>query len=200
TRMGVSFAKLAPDWKRLSFGRKLTSLPGQNLPAFLQAVLLLPLVGAVLWYEVRDNLNSLLELAWLAPESAAARVGHAIASLLWRAAAFYLVVGVADLVWQRYRYAKQLRMSKQEVRQETKEQEGDPHVKMRIRRLQRDFARRNMMKEIPKATAIVVNPTHYAVAIRYSIMPGFADSGSAPKVIAKGKNYLALRIRQRGIE
>jgi flagellar biosynthetic protein FlhB len=66
---------------------------------------------------------------------------------------------------------------------------------MRIRRLQRDLARRNMMKEIPKATAVIVNPTHYAVAIRYSL-----ESSAAPKVVAKGRNYLAARIRAKAIE
>ena len=66
---------------------------------------------------------------------------------------------------------------------------------MRVRRLQRDFARRNMMKEVPNATAVIVNPTHYSVAIRYSL-----DTLGAPTVVAKGKNYLALRIRQRAIE
>lgn len=86
-------------------------------------------------------------------------------------------------------------MTKQEIREELKEQESSPHVKARIRRIQRDMSRRKMMQEIPNATAVIVNPTHYAVAIRYSV-----ESGAAPKVIAKGKNYLAQRIRQRAIE
>ena len=86
-------------------------------------------------------------------------------------------------------------MSKQEVREESKEQQGDPQVKMRIRRLQRDLARRRMMKEVPAATAVIVNPTHYAVAIRYSI-----ESAAAPKVVAKGKNYVARRIRKLAVE
>ena len=86
-------------------------------------------------------------------------------------------------------------MTKQEVREEVKEQQGNPQIKMRIRRIQRDLARRQMMKEVSKATAVIVNPTHYAVAIRYSL-----DSGAAPKVVAKGKNYLAQRIRKRALE
>ena len=82
-------------------------------------------------------------------------------------------------------------MSKQEVRDEVKESEGNPQIKMRVRKLQRDLLRRNMMKEIEKATAVIVNPTHYAVAIRYR-----SSAMAAPTVVAKGKNYLALRIRQ----
>jgi flagellar biosynthetic protein FlhB len=86
-------------------------------------------------------------------------------------------------------------MSRQELRDEFKDTEGNPQTKARIRRLQRDLRRRNMMKDVAKATAVVVNPTHYAVAIRY-------EQGvmAAPVVVAKGKNYLAARIRRRANE
>jgi flagellar biosynthetic protein FlhB len=86
-------------------------------------------------------------------------------------------------------------MSKQDIREEMKDLEGNPQMKARIRRLQRDRARRQMMKEVPKATAVVVNPTHFAVAIRYVV-----ETMAAPVVVAKGKNYLALRIRQKAVE
>jgi len=195
TRMGISFSKLAPDFKRLNILQRFSSVPAQNVPLFLQALVLLPLVGAVVYYEATENLGAFLDLSWMGPQVAAARVGGVVEMLLWRASGLFLVVGFIDLIWQRHRYTKQLRMSKQELREESKEQEGNPHTKMRIRSLQRDLLRRKMMKEIPKATAVIVNPTHYAVAIRY-----LADSPGAPKVVAKGKNYLALRIRQRAIE
>jgi flagellar biosynthetic protein FlhB len=195
TRMGVSLKKLAPDPQRLNPLKRLASLPSQNGFLFVQALLLLVVVGIALYREITENLDSFLELPWLAPRSAAARVGGAFATLLWRAAGVFLAVGIVDVVWNRRRYTRQLRMSKQEVREEVKEQESSPHVKMRIRRIQRDLARRHMMKQIPTATAVIVNPTHYAVAIRYSM-----DTPGAPRVVAKGKNYLALRIRQRAIE
>ncbi len=86
-------------------------------------------------------------------------------------------------------------MSKQEVRDEAKESDGNPQVKQRIRRLQRDALRRRMMSQVPNATAVIVNPTHFAVAVRYH-----AESMRAPVVVAKGKNYLALRIRQSAVE
>jgi len=89
----------------------------------------------------------------------------------------------------------QLRMTKHEVREEAKEQEGNPQMKARVRRIQRDMARRRMMQAVPTATAVIVNPTHFAVAIHYTM-----ESGSAPRVVAKGKNYLAARIRQKAIE
>ena len=94
------------------------------------------------------------------------------------------------LVRERARFGKRLRMSKQEIRDEARDTEGNPQIKMRVRRLQRDMRRKNMMREVPSATAIIVNPTHYAVALKY-------DQGAmtAPRVVAKGKNYLAARIR-----
>jgi len=106
-----------------------------------------------------------------------------------------MLFGCIDLIRQRRRFAQDLRMSRQEVREEFKETEGNPQMKTRIRRLMRDRIRRNMMKQVPTATAVIVNPTHYAVAIRYQM-----DWASAPTVVAKGKNYLALRIRQRAID
>ena len=195
TKLGISLEKLMPDIKRLNPLKKLTSLPGQNLPVFLQAVLLLPLVAYVVYYEVSENLDAFLELPWMGVQPAIARIGSTIETLLWRAVMLFLVVGICDLLWQRHRYTKQLKMSKHEVKQESKEQQGSPHIKQKIRRLQRDAARRNMMKAIPTATAVIVNPTHYAVAIQYSM-----DGGAAPKVVAKGKNYVAARIRKRAIE
>ena len=195
TKMGISASKLTPDFKRLDPLKKISSLPGQNLPMLLQAVVLLPIIGAAVYFEATENLGSFLELPWMGAQAGAVRIGATISMLMWRAAGLFLVVGFVDLIWQRQRYTKQLRMSKQEVREESKEQEGNPQIKMRVRRLQRDLLRRKMMSEVPKATAVIVNPTHFAVAIRYSV-----DSPGAPKVVAKGKNYLALRIRQKAIE
>jgi flagellar biosynthesis protein FlhB len=106
-----------------------------------------------------------------------------------------MLFGMIDLVRQRRRYSRDMRMSRHDIREEFKETEGNPQMKMRIRRLLRDRIRRNMMKQVPTATAVIVNPTHYAVAIRYEM-----DWTSAPTVVAKGKNYLALRIRQRAVE
>jgi flagellar biosynthetic protein FlhB len=195
TKLGISLEKLIPDIKRLNPLKKLTSLPGQNLPIFLQAVLLLPLIGFVVYYEASENLDAFLELPWMGAQPAMARIGSTIETLLWRAVGLFLLVGVCDLAWQRHRYTKQLRMTKHEVKQESKEQQSSPHIKQKIRRLQRDLARRNMMKAIPTATAVIVNPTHYAVAIKYAM-----EGAAAPKVVAKGKNYVAARIRKRAIE
>jgi flagellar biosynthetic protein FlhB len=195
TRLGISLSKLAPDIKRLNVLKKFSSVPAQNIPLFLQGLALLPVIGMVVYYEATENLNSFLELPWMSAQVAAARVGGVIETLMWRAAALFLVVGIVDLLWQNHRYTKQLKMSKHDIRQESKESEGNPHIKMRIRRLRRDLLRRQMMQDVPTATAVIVNPTHYAVAIHY-----VADAPGAPRVVAKGKNYLAARIRKVAIE
>jgi len=148
TKVGISLEKLMPDIQRLNPLKKLASLPGRNLPVFLQAVLLLPLVAYFVYYEASENLSAFLELPWMGVQPAIARIGSTIETLLWRAVILFLLAGVCDLLWQRHRYTRQLRMSKHEVKQESKEQQGSPHIKQKIRCLQRDAARRNMMKAI----------------------------------------------------
>jgi flagellar biosynthetic protein FlhB len=122
-------------------------------------------------------------------------IGGSIKDLLWKAAFLFLAIGCLDYLRVYRRHNKSLRMSKQELREENKETEGNPQIKGRIRRIQRDLARRNMMKEVAKATAVIVNPTHYSVAIRYEM-----ESMAAPRVLAKGKNYLARRIRELALQ
>ncbi|MGZ0049739.1 flagellar biosynthesis protein FlhB [Brevibacillus gelatini] len=101
------------------------------------------------------------------------------------------ILAILDYVYQRYEHEKNLRMSKQDIKDEHKQSEGDPLIKGKIRERQRSMALRRMMQELPKADVIITNPTHFAVAIRYD-----ASAMSAPTVIAKGQDYLALKIRE----
>jgi flagellar biosynthetic protein FlhB len=101
------------------------------------------------------------------------------------------LVALIDVPFQLWEYHKKLRMTKEEVKRENKEQDGDPHVKARIRSLQREMARRRMMTEVPKADVVVTNPTHFSVALKYD-----ADNMGAPVVVAKGRGEIALRIRE----
>lgn len=195
TRFGFSLKKLIPDLKRLDPAARLRELPRQNLPALAQALALLPLFLAAVYIVARDRLDLFLKLPLGSVENGTRVLGASLMDLFWKAAVVFLVFGAVDLWRQARRHKRDLRMSKQEVREELKELEGNPQMKGRIRRLQRDRMRRRMMQEVPKATAVVVNPTHFAVALRYQ-MPAMA----APVVVAKGKNYLALRIRQRAVE
>jgi flagellar biosynthetic protein FlhB len=195
TRMGVSLAKLKPDLQRFNPLARLKEIPRRNGPAFFQALVLLPLFAMAVHAIVRDNLATYLRLPLIGLESGVREVAGTIESLLWKAAGLFLALGVFDFWRSQRRYVKDLRMSKQEVREEFKEIEGNPIIKSRVRRLQRDLLRRRMMSQVPKATAVVVNPTHYAVAIRYR-----PELMAAPAVVAKGKNYLAKRIRQVAVE
>lgn len=194
TRLGFAAGKLAPDLTRLNPAGKLAQLPKQNMAQLATAALLTLLFSLTLvWLWHRNAEWS----QWLprAGLGTGLRLSAAtIEDILTKASALILLLGLIDLARQRRRFSTEMKMTKQEVREEAKESDGNPQMKSRIRRLMRDLSRRRMMDDVAKATAVVVNPTHYAVAIRYvpSEMP-------APKVVAKGKNYLAQRIRQRAI-
>jgi len=108
-----------------------------------------------------------------------------------RVAALLIVVALADYLFQKYRFTEQLKMTKQEVKDEFKEMEGDPTTKGRIRRIQREMSRKRMMADVPTADVVITNPTHYAVAMSYKM-----ESMDAPKVVAKGVGFLALKIRE----
>ncbi len=195
SKLGFSVQRLAPSFARLSPMSKLKELPGQNLKSVVEAVLLPAALSGVINSLFQENGGALLRLPLESTSSAAAQIGSSIHSLLWKAAALFLVFGAVDLMRQQRKYMSQLRMSKQEVREENKRQDGDPQLKSRIRRLRRDLLRKQMMRDVAKATAVVVNPTHFAVAIRYEM-----DSMACPVVVSKGKNWLALRIRKIAVE
>jgi flagellar biosynthesis protein FlhB len=194
TKLGVSLNKLAPDLKRLNPFPRVKDLPRQNAQVVVQCLILIPLFAAAVWAITKENIAAYVRMPLGTVQSGVAVLAASLKTLLWRASALFLLLGFVDLFRQKRRFQKELRMTKQEIREEFKETEGNPQIKQRVRRLQRDLARRHMMKEIPTATAVIVNPTHYAVAIRYSL-----ESMGAPLVVAKGKNYLAARIREKAI-
>jgi flagellar biosynthetic protein FlhB len=103
----------------------------------------------------------------------------------------FFVFALIDFVYQKYTYKKSLRMSKQEIKDEYKQTEGNPEVKAKIRQLQREMAKKRMMAEVPKADVVITNPIHYAVAIRYD-----KSKDEAPRVIAKGVDNLAIKIKE----
>jgi len=195
TRFGFSLKKLAPDGARFNPISKIRELPRQTLPSLAQAAILIPLFLWAVYAIARERLDLFLALPMKSVESGFALIGSSLMELFWKAAGVFLIFGCVDLFRQLRRHKQDLRMSKQEIKEEMKEMEGNPQMKSRIRRLQRDRARRQMMKEVPTATAVIVNPTHFAVAIRYQL-----ESMAAPLVVAKGKNYLALRIKQKALD
>ena len=195
TRFGFSLKKLAPDITRLNPLAKLKELPRQNLPTLVQSVILLPLFLYAAYAIARDKLDGILALPMQSVASGWGFLNGSLMELFWKASGVFLVFGSVDLARQLHRYKQDLRMSKQDIKEESKDLEGNPQMKSQVRRLQRARMRHNMMKDVLTATAVVVNPTHFAVAIRYQV-----ESMAAPLVVAKGKNYLALRIRQKAVE
>jgi flagellar biosynthetic protein FlhB len=192
TNFGFSTKRLMPDFKRVNPISKLKDLTRQNIPGLVQALILLPAFGYIVYVIVKTHLVEFYNLPGQSFTAAFHVVTASLNDLLWKAAGGFLVFGLVNMLRQRRQYEGDLKMSRQEIKDEHKQNEGSPQIKSRVRRLQRDLRRRSMMKDVAKATAVIVNPTHYAVAIRYQ-MPSMA----APTVLAKGKNYLAQRIRQR---
>lgn len=195
TSFGLAGARLTPDLSRLNPVAHLRELPGKNWRSFQQAVILLPLLLALAGSIVWGQIPLLLRVPALELHAGVAIVAAMMSGLLWKAAIGFAVWGAIDFMREKRRYMRDLRMTKQEVREEYKQQEGSPEMKMRIRRMRRQMLQRRMMAEVPKATAVIVNPTHFAVALKY----GQGHAG-APRVVAKGKNYLALRIKQKAID
>ena len=191
TGFTFTMKRLSPDLKRLNPKQRLSELPGENLSQFLKALIMLPIVGVVFWQIVQDELESFLRLPRISFELGAALLTTSIIELLAKAAVVLVALGLFDLYRQRRKVHKKLMMTKQEIRQEHKDLEGNPQIKAKLRRLQREMMRRRMMSDVPKSTVVVTNPSHYAVALRYE-----PESMPAPVVVAMGLDHLALRIRR----
>ena len=182
---------LAPNFGRMSplsgLGRMFSAHSLAELFKAIAKSLLVGGVGAwVVWHRLPDAIalmNAPVQEALLHMLDMVLRCCLAVVLSL-------LVVAAIDVPWQFWEYFKKLRMSKEEVKQEFKESEGDPQIKSRIRQQQRAMARRRMMAEVPKADVVVTNPTHFAVALRYE-----EGRMGAPRVVAKGTEEVAARIR-----
>jgi flagellar biosynthetic protein FlhB len=149
------------------------------------------LIGGVAIWVIWHNKDVVMSLSTLSIDAAIPQLGHLVGASFMAIVGAMLLIVMIDVPFQLWDHNKKLMMTKEELRQEAKETEGDPMVKGRIRGLQREAARRRMMAAIPTADVVVTNPTHYAVALKYS------DRGmSAPVVVAKGSHLLALRIRE----
>jgi flagellar biosynthetic protein FlhB len=195
TNMGVSFQRLAPNFSKFNPMSRLKEIPRQNLPVALQALIIFLVMAYFVYAILQEHLAQFLRLPFTDLDSGLSVVFASVQQLLWRMAALVGLFGAIEFIRHRWIYHGDLSMTKQEVREEHKQNEGDPHIKARIRRIRRDMLRRQMMREVPTATAVIVNPTHFAVAIRYDM-----ETMASPVVVAKGRNYIAAKIRQLAIE
>jgi flagellar biosynthetic protein FlhB len=148
------------------------------------------LVGGIAWWVISGNLQTIMALMSEPVHEALAHTLRLVASSCTLIIGSLLLVAAIDVPYQLWSHHKKLRMSREDLRQEQKESDGDPQVKAQIRRQQQQMAKRRMMAEVPKADIIVTNPTHFAVALKYS-----DKDMRAPRVIAKGTDLVALRIR-----
>jgi flagellar biosynthetic protein FlhB len=195
TRMQFSVKKLAPDFQRLSPLGKIKQLPRQNLISAVQSLILLPVFAWVIYAVAAAQAERFLVLPMASLRTGLFAITGPMQGLLWKAAAIFFIFGCLELFRETKRYAFEMKMSKQEIKDERKESEGNPMIKARLRMIRRDQARKRMMQAVPTATAVIVNPTHYEVALKYDPL-----TMAAPLVVAKGKNYLALRIKQKAID
>ena len=136
------------------------------------------------------KLGELAALVGMPPQQLAPHLAELVLAIAQRAGVAYLVIAIIDYAWQRYRHEKQLKMSKEEVKEEAKSQDSPAEVKAALRRRQMEAARRRMMDDVPTADVVVTNPTHYAIALKYD------GDKLAPEVVAKGKDLIAFQIRR----
>jgi flagellar biosynthesis protein FlhB len=148
-------------------------------------------VGMVVYWAIENVIAESPTLVDSDPMAVMGYLGDAAYGLGVKAGLAFLVLAIGDYFFQRFEHERDLRMSKEEVKEETKSTEGDPQVKARIRSIQRRIAYRRMMQDVPKADVVVTNPTHLAVALKYD-----AEEMRAPSVVAKGADFVALKIRE----
>ncbi|WP_237217755.1 EscU/YscU/HrcU family type III secretion system export apparatus switch protein, partial [Falsiroseomonas oryziterrae] len=189
TRGLVSAVPLRPRLDKVNPWAGLKRLFGaEALADLVRSLVKLAMVGLALWFAAGD-VAALQRALHAPPEGLLATASGHVARLLGAALAAFAAVAVLDLLWVRFNHLRQLRMSRQELRDELKETEGDPTIRAQRRLRRESRARSRMMAEVPRAAVVVTNPTHYAVALAYQ------EGDSAPKVVAKGVEELAARIR-----
>ncbi len=184
--------KLQPDFSRVSPMQGFKRLFGiDGLVHFLKSFLKMALFGAIAWLVLRPHVGEFARMPTLELTALLPLTGQILKALLMAVLAVLGVGALIDWFWQRQRFLQRMRMTKEEIKEDYRQSEGDPHVRARLRQIRFERARRRMMQNVPKATVVVMNPTHYAVALRY-----VAGETAAPQCVAKGIDSLALKIRE----
>ncbi|HYE21120.1 MAG TPA: EscU/YscU/HrcU family type III secretion system export apparatus switch protein [Tepidisphaeraceae bacterium] len=189
----LSFGPLAPKLSKLNpiSGIKKTMFSMQAYIELIKAALKVTVVAVIFWIGIKAELRNVLMLGTQAPEVAGHTTMAIAGKALTRTILFFIAIGILDFMYQRWQFHKGMRMSKEEIKQEYKEQEGDPHHKSHRKQLHEELASESMLNHARKADAIVTNPTHLACALRYD--PKEED---APRLLAKGKGWIAERLRE----
>lgn len=187
---------LAPDFSRLNPVRGLGGIfSTRGLAELVKAIIKCVLIGAIGVWTVMHSWDEMQRLAQLEPAAAVASLGGLLGTAFIALVAGLGAIALIDVPWQLWRHSQDLRMSREEIKEEMRESEGDPQIKARVRSQQREIARKRMMAAVPKADVIVTNPTHYAVALEYQ-----EGKMRAPRIVAKGAGLIAQRIKEIGAE
>lgn len=183
--------KLKPDFKKVSpLGGFKRIFGPDGLFQFGKSIAKILAVAAVAFFVLKPHMHEFRGLSALDPAAMLPFSAQVLRQLVFAVVAFMLVITGADWLWQSHRFHKKMMMSHQEVKEEYKQTDGDPMIKARLRQLRHEKARRRMIQAVPGATVVVMNPTHYAVALKYE-----AGDASAPQCVAKGLDAVALKIR-----
>ncbi len=191
---GYNFTLKPLKWKFSTLNpiKGFTKLISVNsLVKLLLSIVKLVFIGLLVYFYVRNKLPLLATFQWVWPAQFLGVIAKLILGALIRLCMGILVIGFVDLAYQKWKYIHDLKMTKQEVKDERKSEEGPPEVKKRIRSQQFKLAMQRMIQDVPKANVVLVNPTHYAVAIKYD-----PDTMAAPVVVAKGKNHVCEKIKE----
>lgn len=182
-------SKISPasGFKRIFSFRQLFEL--------IKSIAMMFVIGIMSYVTIKDKVNILLTFYDISLNAALKTVGDIIIDLGIKISTAFLIVGFVDLIYQKLKFKNDNMMTKQEIKDEYKNTEGDPQVKGQIRRKMAEISRRRMMEQLPEADVVITNPTHFAVALKYE-----PDSGKAPVVIAKGADYLAFQIKDKARE
>ena len=183
--ISLKFSQLNPV---TGFGKLVNA---RSMVKLLASILKLLFVSFIVWFYLESRLDMLANLRWAWPTQILVVIAKIILGLAIRVGIALLVIGIADAFYQKWKYLQELKMTRQEVKQERKDIEGSPEVKTRIRRAQYELARKRMLQEVPKASVVLVNPKHVAVALRYD-----AKTMESPVLVAKGADQLAEKIRE----
>ena len=182
--------KIKPDISKLSLFKGVGRVFGlDSWLHFGKSLIKATVIGVICWQTLKPHAAELTQLAALEPAHMLPFMMDVLKALFMSVLGALGVAAIGDWVWQRQRFMHRMRMSREEIKEEHKQSDGDPHVKQKQKAIRLDRAKKRMMANVPKATVVVMNPTHFAVALRY------ADDTPAPLCVAKGLDSLALKIR-----
>lgn len=184
--------KLEPNWNKLNIFAAMTQFINmKKIVESLKGIIKITVIAFIGVLVIRPYLEKVNLMPGMETMAILSFIHKIVVLLIFTVVIAVLVIAVADYAYQKYQHLKKLRMTKQEVKDEYKQMEGDPLVKSRIRQVRMERARHRMMDAVPRADVVIVNPTHYAVALEYKM-----EKMDAPVVVAKGLDNLALRIRE----